>query len=1001
MVAMNKKWILLILFFISIKSFSQSDELSLYYKKGCNLLFNKNEYDSAIIYFNKTIECLNEEVNGYSQPSANARSLIAQAYYDKQQYDLAIKYGEEVLSICKIISGEETTDYATSLHNMLMYHYSAKQYENGISYGEQALEITEELLGKQNNLCYSILEKLAGCYSGINKYTTAGKYGYDALVIAKNGFGEESSEYAAALNNYAFYIYKQGYYSESIVYYKKCLDIRGKILGKEHKHYKNTINNLRNTCFLLGENLFDNGKYSDALYAYSELDDYLTDLDDDDYADIYKKKSMSYWRMGLYDKAIECGMTAVGSIGSNYGTNSIEYAESLIHLIDVFKEISDYGMALTLGNEVLEIYEKNNIKNKLIYANMASLYNVIGYIKLSDKMYNKAIAIVKQEDDMRSYSSLMGNMAISLGNRGNYRKAIKYSKKALEYKSKIFNKDHEEYIITLLNHAHLYERIGRNIKACKLYETYYEIESDKLTQTYPIMPKKIKESYMGMNYNNIIQMLALHPQRAKNRINKVIYNYLLLSKYMLQYSETTLKKAIYNSNDSINIFTYEFLRTECDDCYNLEKLLLDNMKSEYNFNISDINKTYIDVNENMADDDIAIEFIGTGIYDDFKKKIIRGDYFCLLTKKSYKTPVLIRLNKCNILDSLQKNKHKIYNNGLLYECVWKPIEPYLKEGDNVYFSPDGILHLLNIEDAVDNNGILFSDKYNVHRITSTANICKANELVEYKNIALFGGLQYKYNTTEKSIPEDIIEYFYQRYGFNYLPSTLNEVNEISHLMSDNDINTYTYTDFDGTEDSFKNLSGKNMSIIHIATHGFFYNINDISDIGFYTNYFENQKDTCDNKPDILSLFYNNYDSIATHSYSMSRSGLIMSGGENAWINDSGDSFTEDGILLSSEISALNLTETDLIVLSACETALGDVTIDGVLGLQRAFKNAGVNTIVMSLWKVDDEATSYFMINFYKILLNGASKREAFDTAKRLTRDKYEDPYYWAAFIMLD
>lgn len=994
MVAMNKKWILLILFFISIKSFSQSDELSLYYKKGCNLLFNKNEYDSAIIYFNKTIECLNEEVNGYSQPSANARSLIAQAYHDKQQYDLAIKYGEEVLSICKIISGEETTDYATSLYNMYLYYNSAEQYENAIKYAKQSLNLLLKLKGEQDKLYSNILVRLGLAYFNIKDYVTASEYYCSALITEEKLYGKNSPEYSLVLNNYAHSLYKQGLYKESILYYKECLRIRKNVLGEDHTYYKNTLHNLKYPCIRLGDKLFDNGKYSDALYAYSELDDYLTDVEDDDYAYIYKKKSMCYWRMGSYDKAIECGMRSSVSTSIIYGDESIEYAESIRHMINVFAEIGNYDVALELGNTVLCIYEKNDINDKFnIYASMASLYDNIGDYKSSVKMYDKAISIIKQNGNMMAYSAILNNMSNSFFLQRKYKNAIKYGKKALECKAQIMGEKHEEYIISLLNLAQIYQKAGRHKRAYKLYEYYYNIESDRLKHMYTTMPQKERECYWKMNSKNLKHMLVNSKKKNNDKLNEVIYNYLLLSKSVLQYSETSLKKAIYDSNDSINIVTYEFLRSECDDCYRLEALLLDNMRTEYNFTIDNINTTYNDINVSMSSNDVAIELVGGDLYD--------GNYYCLLTKKNYKTPVLIRLNKCNLLDSLQKNKHKIYNNSLLYECVWKPIEPYLKEGDNVYFSPDGILHLLNIEDAIDNNGMLFSDKYNVHRITSTRIICKTNELVEYKNIALFGGLEYKYDTTSKNISNNIIEYLHQRYGFNYLPSTLDEVNQISHFMSNSDINTYTYTDFDGTEDSFKNLSGKNMSIIHIATHGFFYNINDISDIGFYTNYFENQKDTCDNKLDILSLFYNNYDSIATHSYSMSRSGLIMSGGENAWINGFGDSFTEDGILLSSEISSLNLTETDLVVLSACETALGDVTIDGVLGLQRAFKNAGVNTIVMSLWKVDDEATSYFMINFYKNLLNGASKREAFDTAKRLTRDKYEDPYYWAAFIMLD
>jgi CHAT domain-containing protein len=100
---------------------------------------------------------------------------------------------------------------------------------------------------------------------------------------------------------------------------------------------------------------------------------------------------------------------------------------------------------------------------------------------------------------------------------------------------------------------------------------------------------------------------------------------------------------------------------------------------------------------------------------------------------------------------------------------------------------------------------------------------------------------------------------------------------------------------------------------------------------------------------------------------------------------------------------MDLTETDIVVLSACDTGLGDVSGDGVFGLQRAFKQAGVQTIVMSLWRVDDAATELMMTTFYNNLLSGKSKRDSFIIAQNTLRnhEQFSNPYYWAAFVMLD
>ena len=221
-----------------------------------------------------------------------------------------------------------------------------------------------------------------------------------------------------------------------------------------------------------------------------------------------------------------------------------------------------------------------------------------------------------------------------------------------------------------------------------------------------------------------------------------------------------------------------------------------------------------------------------------------------------------------------------------------------------------------------------------------------------------------------------------RSGFDYLPATLKEVEEIGQLMQ-NHYQVTDYTKNNGNEESFKSLSGKNIGILHIATHGFFLLKKDIRKRRFHRE---------------LSSFRSN---VSIKNDPMQRSGLMLSGGNKAWKGDSIPEGLEDGILTAKEISMLDFNNTDMVVLSACETGLGDVSTEGVFGLQRSFKQAGVQTLVMTLWKIEDQATSYFMTQFHQGLLGGLNKRTAFLEAKKNCRQKFHDPRYWAAFIMLD
>ena len=136
---------------------------------------------------------------------------------------------------------------------------------------------------------------------------------------------------------------------------------------------------------------------------------------------------------------------------------------------------------------------------------------------------------------------------------------------------------------------------------------------------------------------------------------------------------------------------------------------------------------------------------------------------------------------------------------------------------------------------------------------------------------------------------------------------------------------------------------------------------------------------------------------------MNSSGLVFSGANHAWTDNMVSNDTDDGILLSSEISTIDLSKVDLVVLSACDTGLGLLSTEGVMGLQYGFKQAGVQTILMSLWKIDDAATREFMIEFYRNLLSGVPKQESLNKTRDYMQssNKYSNPYYWASFIMLD
>lgn len=213
-----------------------------------------------------------------------------------------------------------------------------------------------------------------------------------------------------------------------------------------------------------------------------------------------------------------------------------------------------------------------------------------------------------------------------------------------------------------------------------------------------------------------------------------------------------------------------------------------------------------------------------------------------------------------------------------------------------------------------------------------------------------------------------------------LPGTKVEVKKVNEHLRSAGWETNSYFQQDATEEKIKQIS--NPGVLHIATHGFF--LEDI-DPGAEEKVFGIEPAKAAENP-------------------LLRSGLMFAGADNTVqsIDAKESSEQDDGILNAYEAIMLNLDQTRLVILSACETGLGEIRNgEGVYGLQRAFQIAGTSTVVISLWQVSDEVTQKLMSNFYNYWLESGDKQKAFARAQLSIKEKYPEPFYWGAFVMVN
>ena len=287
------------------------------------------------------------------------------------------------------------------------------------------------------------------------------------------------------------------------------------------------------------------------------------------------------------------------------------------------------------------------------------------------------------------------------------------------------------------------------------------------------------------------------------------------------------------------------------------------------------------------------------------------------------------------------------------------------------------------------------ENYKIYRLSSTRELAAKEKMTPSHQAALHGGSDYYANVgLNDNTPRVIypaeradVRGMDLRGGKEYLPHTKDEVQQIEKILTEAHWGCRVDSAANGTEESFKALSGEKTQYLHLATHGFYY--------------------TPEEADYIQYDFFQINDYIASdEDKALSRSGLILSGANHLLEGEELPVDAEDGILTAKEIAQMDLRGLDLVVLSACQTGLGDIAqSEGVFGLQRGFKKAGANSILMSLWEVDDRATQILMTQFYKRLLAEENKCLALKAAQQFLRKvdggKYDAPQYWAAFILLD
>lgn len=661
-----------------------------------------------------------------------------------------------------------------------------------------------------------------------------------------------------------------------------------------------------------------------------------------------------------------------------------------------------------------------------------------GYILWSIKHHeeaflqlNTALPLYKKDDADRYLC--LGNLAIVESELGcskdtiHFNNALKHINEAISWQCNNLGDTHPDYIISIRKKAEILLKMKHIPEATAQFKIYFEKEKNYIISNFAFMTKQER-----INFWNTKKSLLAECYATEGFDPDFLFDVAIFSKSVLLQVERHLLQLVSNDKEKARLYEkMNELRYRLRSATGNEKLKLEKKyelqerqlmaKSEaykaFSNELSISSKHIRKALKNKSDR--AIEFIQYTKNDTVcyaalilqKSKPIR--FISLFTQNEIKQyniqgKRLFGTLKEAIYSRKDADKDRLYSDTILGKRIWDPLLADVSPKANIYFSPEGLFHLLGIE------YLCFGRQdCNLFRLSSTKRLCERKRKDSGFSLLLVGGLDYNdtsavmqhIDTLPDRSASEVLEKDQQPPviggGYNYLNGSLAEVDTICTLFSPHACQVYKHSE--GTEDIIKQEIQKHR-IVHISTHGFCSDYQVVPPLLYLK----------DNVSEDLSLY---------------RCGIILSGANQTAKQDSLNKHMEDGILSARELCELNLSNADLIVLSACQTGLGRITADGIAGLPRGLKKAGANSIIVSLWEVNDKATQIMMSAFYRYLNQGLSKQQALRKAQNILKCSKEDenqeaslfsttnqsiiqctterhydfskPQYWAAFILID
>jgi CHAT domain-containing protein/Tfp pilus assembly protein PilF len=1024
------------------------------------------QYPEAEGFLTRAVAIREKATETQAAPMAELLNGLGQVYYYESKNTEAAAAFQRALTIGEKTLGPEHPDVAESLNDLAMIYDAQGKYAESETFYKRALAIREKVLGPEHCDVAETLSNLAILYEEQSRYPESEALYKRALAIHEKELGPNDPGVAVDLGNLGVLYEAQGRYGEAEHVDKRALAIDEKAFGSNHPNIALRLNNLGLLYHAQGRYGEEEQFEKRALAIYEKA----LGPDHPSVGTVLNNLSRLYQDQGRYGEAEVLLKRAIATNEKTLGPEHPDLATDLNNLGVLYVSLGRYAEAESLYKRAQAIREKVLGPEDRYVAmnlnNVAELYFFQGRFAEAEPLFKRGIEIQEKVlgPNHTEVATSLGNLAGLYAEQGRYEDAEPLYKRALAIDEKALGPDHPQVAMAdLYDLAKLYYAQGHYDQAEQLVQRSLRILRGRFEYNFAYMSEKDRLQFLGTARKvfTLDFSVALMQRERDAGVAGRTYDSLLWQKGLVGTSVARLRAEVAASGDPQAIRIFEELtekkrqssrlmatrpdgwqeaRTRIDAQANdLEQQLARRVSSVAEHK-SLARTTWQDVQKALRPGDAAVEFVRFPLQEVKKSETHKTYYVALVARPGNSQPALIQLGEARefegesysayraeveIEKTFETTPASVPASGSaaspwreLYDAVWKPLEASLGDAKRIYVSVDGVLNEIPLGALQGADGLRVMEKYDFRVVSSTRDLLRASHRATSNTAILVGNPRFlmsdeeqlvavnRFRGAENQQPEMLLasvalpanpaggalsRAVTERGGCNPpppeggvlcpLPGTATEVASISKLLHEKNWQVSSYQGEQALEEVVKKAASPR--VLHLATHGFF-----LPDEQAKTGASSSGQSSGVEDP-------------------MLRSGLFFAGADRTLNMEAPMEGMEIGVLTAYEATSLNLQGTELVVLSACETARGHVQYgEGVFGLGRALQEAGAESVLMSLWSVPDQETQELMTQFYANWLNGMDKSEALRRAEITERDVVKKrygkdlPYYWGAFVLV-